>query len=204
MATAEINTPVDDLKDLFWVTQERLGYALDQLGGRGVDLEADEWAFDEVQEAAVKALAKHVPGVSYGGNGLPLYETPDAFRAARTYDDGTPVVETINFADIDGITFQYRPRHDKPREEFMAWARQEAEKYQADQHARYVGVGGIGVQYIGDPDEEFHAHIHMDDGEAFTSLTRAQVTELRDGLTRVLATQVLELEADGECDPQSR
>lgn len=182
------STPLDDIKDLAWLTHDRIGLALDSLSGRGVEIhDANEgWAFDELDRAALETLASYIPDMHVTEHGLACFETEEAYKLAHTYDDGTSLVEHITFPDAEGITFTYRPRHDKPREEFMAWAREEATKHAEDTHNRYVSVGDLGIEYIGIQDEAFHAHLGED---AHVTLSRAQVKELRAGLTRILATQ---------------
>ncbi|QIK62317.1 hypothetical protein G7068_03180 [Leucobacter viscericola] len=182
-------TMLDDLKDQMWVTQERISTALDFMSGRDVDVDPEMWAFDEIRKSAIDALAKHLPGLSYGDSGLPLYANEEVFKATRTYDDGTPLVEHFTFPDVPGYTFTYRPRHDKPRAEFMAWARNAADLYKADTHANYVSAGGLGIEHRGILGQEFHATIHNDDDSAWTILDLAQLKELRDGIERILFTE---------------
>ena len=182
------STPLDDIKDLVWLTHDRLGLALDSLSGRGVEIhdENEGWAFGELDRAALETLASYIPDVHVTEHGLACFETEEAYKLAHTYDDGTSLVEHITFPDAEGITFTYRPRHDKPRDEFMAWAREEATKHAEDTHNRYVSVGDLGIEYIGIQDEAFHAHLGED---AHVTLSRSQVKALRAGLTRLLATQ---------------
>lgn len=205
MATTEKNSTLDDLKDLFWLTQERFGYLLDTLAGNNVDTTDAEWVADELREAVIKALAKHVPGLSVGTNGLPLYQSADVFHKVRTYDNGTKIAESISFEDADGLVFTYRPRHDKPRDEFMAWAREEADKHKADVHARYVSIGSLGIEYVGSNQGDFVVHLGDDEHATFD---RAHLLELSDGIDRLLATQTKELDEvreheDHDCSPAS-
>lgn len=205
MATTEKNSTLDDLKDLFWLTQERFDYLLDTLAGNDVDTTDAEWVGDEIREAVIEALAKHVPGLSVGTNGLPLYQSEDVFHKVRTYDDGTKIAETIRFEDADGIAFTYRPRHDKPRDEFMAWAREEADKHKADVHARYVSVESLGIEYVGSNQGDFVAHLGDDERATFD---RSQLLELSDGIDRLLATQAkaqpgIRDHEDNGCSPAS-
>ncbi|QAB17513.1 hypothetical protein Leucomu_05880 [Leucobacter muris] len=193
--TASISTPLDDLKDLAWLTKERLGFATDSISGRDVVLnEGEEWAFDDLQQQAIEALAKHVPGMRYGSDGLPLYENAEAFRAARTYDDGTPIIERIEFPDVPGYVFTYRPRHDGPRGEFLTWARQQAEKRRAELHAHLAKVGDcdeqIFVEYTG-CDSRFLATVMSGDSSTSVSLSGEQVAALGVGIVRILSTQTL-------------
>lgn len=182
------STPLDDIKDLVWLTHDRLGLALDSLSGRGIEIhdESEGWAFDELERTALETLASYIPDMHVTEHGLACFETEEAYKLAHTYDDGTSLVDHITFPDAEGITFTYRPRHDKPRDEFMAWAREEATKHAEDTHNRYVSVGELGIEYIGIQDEAFHAHLGED---AHVTLSRAQVAELRAGLTRLLSTQ---------------
>lgn len=205
MATTEKNSALDDLKDLFWLTQERFGYLLDTMAGNDVDTTDAIWVTEELQTAVIEALAKHVPGLSAGTNGLPVYQSADVFHKVRTYDDGTKVAETISFEDAYGITFTYRPRHDKPRDEFMAWAREEADKHKADVHARYVGIGSLGIEYVGSNQGDFAVHLGDDERAAFD---RSQLLELSDGIDRLLATQAkaqaeVRDHEDDDCSPAS-
>lgn len=188
MATTKNNpeTPLDTVKDLVSIIHDRIGTAFDLMSCNGIDFDAAESVLENLVQNAYEALGQHVEGITYGGNFLPLYATPEAFRASRTYDDGSPIVETITFPDIPGMSFPYRPRHDGDRDEFVKWAREEAEEHAADVHSRYVSVGGLGIEYIESPDNPFIVHLGED---ARGELDRGQLTQLREGIDRILSTQ---------------
>lgn len=190
MATENMynSTPLDDLKDLVYEAKKSNELLASELEVHNIYLDDSEAleAVDGLVGTAISALAKHVPGMRPTSYGMAHYETEESRLSANTYDDGTPVVEHINFPDANGIGFTYRHRHDGPRDQFMAWARETATKHQEGVHNRYVTVGGMGVEYIGTEEEQFHAHLGED---ARLALSRDQVQELRNGLTRILATQ---------------
>ncbi|KKI20579.1 MULTISPECIES: hypothetical protein [Bacteria] len=184
-------TPLDDLKDFYSLSADRIGFALDFLGATH-EIYSDETSelgmLEEVQATAARALAKYIPGMNVDDRtGLVTFDNDEARQAANTYDDGTPVEKRLEFEDVKGLSFTYRPRHDKmPWGEFLEWAREHAEKWKAEQHDRYASAGELGIEYVGIEDEPFQLHLGDD---AHAALDRAQVKVLRDGLTRILATQ---------------
>lgn len=188
MATKTNSTELDDLKDLVSDIVRGTESIDSYLAFNDiyVDENPELESVDTMRIAAIKTLARRIPGMSCAHWGQPLYETEEARTAANTYDDGTPVVERFSFPDVDGLSFEYRPRHDKPRDEFMKWAREAADQHAADVHARYVNVGGLGIEFTGAGDDAFSVHLGEDDR---TSLSREQTIELRAGLTRILAKQ---------------
>lgn len=196
------STPLDDIKDLAWLTHERIGVALDSLSGRGVEIydETEGWAFDELDRAALETLAKYVPGMHIAENGLATYETEEAHKLAHTYDDGTPLVEYLSFPDLKGYSFTYRPRYNGPRDKFIEEARQQAEAYAADIDARVVEVAGfyelerIYVEYHGGNRGDFGIGTFDGDEGRTIVLSKAQLGELRDGIDRLLGYQQKEVE----------
>lgn len=103
------HTPLDSLKDAFWLVRDKIDYSSDHMSGNEL-LEEGHHVYD-ILDSAVRAvtvaLGAHVPGVTYD-----LYPrlTNDAWVAARTYDDGTTAIVTVNLAD--GGVADYRPRLD--------------------------------------------------------------------------------------------
>lgn len=201
--TTTHNTMLDDIKDLVWLTKDRIDSTYEELSAQEIyfDDDSDGWALAEIQRAALETLAKHIPGMTVDNHGLAVYSDDAAHASAHSYDDGTPMLEYITFDDVPGMRWIYRPRHDLPRAEFMARARAHADQHKADLHARYTNVGGLGIEFTGAKNEPFSAHILTDGGNdaASVHLTREEVFELRDGLSRILATQAKE----DECSPQS-
>lgn len=189
--TTPAPTVLDDLKDLAWLTKDRIESTYNELSAQDIFLDDDGegWALANLNRSARETLAKHVPGMSVNERGLPVYDSDAAYAAAHTYDDGTPLVERIKFPDVDGVVFTYRPRHDRPREEFMAWAREVADQHKADLHARYATAGEVGIEYTGSDGEPFQLHIRGAGDDAHTVLDREELIELREGIDRILATQ---------------
>lgn len=112
-----MTTPLDSLKDAFWLVKGHVGYSTDHIAGNGL-LEDEHHVYD-VLDSAVKAvtdaLAVHVPGLTY--DLFPRF-TEDAWAAARTYDDGSPVIVTVDLPD--GCIADYRPRLDGDYDEWVA------------------------------------------------------------------------------------
>ena len=196
------STPLDDIKDLAWLTHERIGLALDSLSGRGVEIhdETEGWAFDELDRAALETLAKYVPGMQVTKQGLACYETEEAYKLAHTYDDGTSLVEHLSFPEFKGYSFSYRPRYNGPRDKFLAEARERAEAYSVDRDARVAEVSGLHqgervfVEYQGGSHGDFGIGTHDGDDGSAIGLSREQLMEHRDGITRVLDYQQKESE----------
>lgn len=112
-----MSTPLDSLKDAFWLVRSHVEYSTDHLAGNSL-LDEEHHLYD-VLDSAVKAvtdaLAAHVPGVKY--DLFPRF-TDEAWVAARTYDDGSPAIVTV---DLDGGSVaDYRPRLDGDFDEWKA------------------------------------------------------------------------------------
>ncbi|GAA3581243.1 hypothetical protein GCM10022198_00440 [Klugiella xanthotipulae] len=114
--TTPPSTPLDTLKYTFWVIREGIGLAISGLTGTEA-VDEEHWAIrqlDYMQQVLVEALAEHVEGVRW--NEFRVEYTEAGLQAARTYDDGTPVFETIDFGK--SIT-DYYPRYHGDRDEFI-------------------------------------------------------------------------------------
>lgn len=112
-----MSSALDSLKDAFWSVKNHLDYVADHLAGQEL-LEDGHHVYDMLDStvgAVTEALGQHVPGVSYIG--FPQF-TEEAWQAARTYDDGSPVIVAIQLEH--GSVADFRPRHDGDLEAFKA------------------------------------------------------------------------------------
>lgn len=110
-----MSSPLDSLKDAFWLVKGHVEYSTDHLAGH--DLLDDEHHVYDILDSAIRAatdaLGTHVPGVTY--DLFPRF-TDEAWVASRTYDDGTPAIVTVELPS--GGNADYRPRIDG---DFAAW-----------------------------------------------------------------------------------
>lgn len=104
-----MSTALDSLKDAFWQVRSHLEYVSDHMAGNNL-LPEDHHIYDLLDsavKAATDALAAHVPGVWY--DMYPQF-TDDAWHEARTYDDRSPAIITLELST--GVVSDYRPRFD--------------------------------------------------------------------------------------------
>lgn len=120
MTTQIKSTPLDTLKQIAHVVSELLDVLMDDFGGT-YNVDDDNVAFeltDSIRMELTKALAEHIPDLSWGPTfGEQIYHSDAARQAVRTFDDGTPVWRQMQFGH--SVTFYY-PRRDGPREEYVA------------------------------------------------------------------------------------
>lgn len=112
-----MNTPLDSLKDAFWAVKDHIDYSADHLSGHEL-LDDDHHVYD-VLDSAVRAvtvaLGAHVAGLTY--DLFPRF-AGDAWESARTYDDGSPAIVTVELGN--GMVGDYRPRLDGDYDEWRA------------------------------------------------------------------------------------
>jgi hypothetical protein len=108
---------LDTLKATVLRVDDLISLAQDTIAGavRDADYEIDSdlEILDSARRELWEALATHIPGVRYE---LPHF-TDAGGRAARTYSDGTAVVESIELRN--GSIASFYPRYDGDRNEFI-------------------------------------------------------------------------------------
>lgn len=111
-------TSLDSLKELFWVAMNALDVAQECLAdamdpGTPEDVHDVDPLLESVKGELVRALARHVPGIQYMGDGFIEYDGT-ARLDALTNDDGTlikiPIESTNGYMRAD-----YFPRRDGSR-----------------------------------------------------------------------------------------
>ena len=108
---------LDTLKATVLRVDDLISLAQDTIAGavrdEDYDVDNDLEILDSARRELWEALASHVHGVRYE---LPHY-TDEGRRAARTYDDGTAIVEPIEL--VNGSIASFYPRYDGDRNEFI-------------------------------------------------------------------------------------
>ena len=108
---------LDTLKATVLRVDDLISLAQDTIAGairdEAYDIDNDLEILDSARRELWEALSNHVPGVRYE---LPHY-TDAGRQAARTYDDGTAIVEPIELAN--GSIASFYPRYDGDRSEFI-------------------------------------------------------------------------------------
>lgn len=86
--------------------------------GIGFSVDDVQRALDSVRETLWTSLARHIPGVGIDpGTGIPRI-TSSARHEVCTYDDGSPVMEVIEFEP--GVRGEYFPRHHGDRAAYIS------------------------------------------------------------------------------------
>lgn len=131
----EKNTPLDSLKTAAHRTKHILEAACDGIGGSMCDTHHDDdlELVDSANWLVWKALAEFVPGIT-DENGRHVF-TEEAWKAVRTYDDGSPIVQTYRVGDEYGFTTDYYPRQDGPLDVFLERAKESFRTLEAERIA---------------------------------------------------------------------
>ena len=120
-------TPLDSLKEVFWVATNLIDLARDML-------EDDAHTADPILESAkgelMKAVGRHVPGFRYSEDSI-IEATASGRVNALTYDDGTQVKIPLQ-SENGWLTQDYYPRRDGSRWAFEARLEYAAEEREAE------------------------------------------------------------------------
>lgn len=99
---------LDALKETFWEARSALDFVTDYLSGHD-RVEEGEGPLEILDALSVSVAERLNEQIGGGIVTDPVVRVSDrAWDAARTYDDGTPVIRTIVISD--GVTSDYMPR----------------------------------------------------------------------------------------------
>jgi len=106
------STPLDTLKQTAKLVEDLLDIIIDDFGGKyGVDDDDEAYTIaDSISMVLTKALAEHIPGISWNQDvAMRSYDNDAARQAVQTFDDGTPIWRLM---DHGGFVSYYYPRRD--------------------------------------------------------------------------------------------
>lgn len=111
------STPLDTLKQTAKLVEDLLDIIIDDFGGKyGVDDDDEAYMVaDSISMVLTKALAEHIPGISWNQDvAMRSYDNDAARQAVQTFDDGTPIWRLMDHGESSSY---YYPRRDGTPEE---------------------------------------------------------------------------------------
>lgn len=111
------STPLDTLKQTAKLVEDLLDIIIDDFGGKyGVDDNDEAYMVaDSISMVLTKALAEHIPGISWNQDvAMRSYDNDAARQAVQTFDDGTPIWRLMDHGESSSY---YYPRRDGTPEE---------------------------------------------------------------------------------------